>query len=74
MPAPQFVVVHRSGESEPGAEGAAASNSNGQPSNNNGGDGQGEGQVGSQIENLVNNLLRNFMDVFNGREFLRMQM
>ena len=43
MPAPQFVVVHRSGESEPGAEGAAASNSNGQPSNNNGGDGQGEG-------------------------------
>lgn len=39
MPAPQFVVVHRSGESEPGAEGAAASNSNGQPSNNNGGDG-----------------------------------
>ena len=30
--------------------------------------------MGSQIENLVNNLLRNFMDVFNGREFLRMQM
>ena len=30
--------------------------------------------MGSQIESLVNNLLRNFMDVFNGREFLRMQM
>lgn len=30
--------------------------------------------MGAQIENLVNDLLRNFMDVFNGREFLRMQM
>jgi len=30
--------------------------------------------VGAQIESLVNDLLRNFMEVFSGREFLRMQM
>ena len=67
MPAPQFVVVHNSSE-EPGASGAAS----GEPRA--GAEGQEGGAMGSQIESLVNNLLRNFMDVFNGREFLRMQM
>ena len=88
MPAPQFVVVHNNrdgngqeqGEAENSgnAGGAQANGSNPSASNNSSnplGDQQPEGsRVGSHIENLVNDLLRNFMDVFTGREFLRMQM
>ena len=88
MPAPQFVVVHnnRDGNSQEQGEagnsgnagGAQANGSNPSASNNSSnplGDQQPEGsRVGSHIENLVNDLLRNFMDVFTGREFLRMQM
>ena len=29
--------------------------------------------MGEQIESLVNDILRDFMDVFNGRDFMRMQ-
>lgn len=68
MPAPQFVVMHRGDEGEEnkasgaGAEGGGAA----------GAEGGGDSRVGAQIENLVNDLLRSFMNVFDGREFLRM--
>ena len=29
--------------------------------------------MAGQIENIVNDLMRSFIDIFNGREFLRMQ-
>ena len=29
--------------------------------------------MGAQIESLVNDILRDFMDVFNSRDFVRMQ-
>lgn len=29
--------------------------------------------MGAHIENIVNDILRDFMDVFNGRDFMRMQ-
>ena len=47
-------------ENRPGGSGAGAAQ-----------DGN-EQEQGARIESLVNNLLRSFMDVFNGREFLRM--
>lgn len=77
MPAPQFVVLHRNNGEENSQGGGAPSNNN---NNNNTGNGpsaesNAEGsRVGDQIENLVNDLLRSFMNVFDGREFLRMQM
>lgn len=77
MPAPQFVVVHnRDGERVDGGPdvpgGIPGVNLGGADQSS--GNADGEGRVGAQIENLVNDLLRNFMTVFNGREFLRMQM
>ena len=30
-------------------------------------------EMGAQIESLVNDILRDFMDVFNSRDFVRMQ-
>ena len=72
MPAPQFVVVHR-GEGEAGADGAS-NIPNANPLSGPGGQPATDSRVGAQIENLVNDLLRNFMEVFSGREFLRMQM
>ena len=62
-----------------GVGGAAETNAaaGGNSSANNassGADADGDNRVGAQIESLVNDLLRNFMTVFNGREFLRMQM
>lgn len=72
MPAPQFVVVHnRDRDGNPQPNGSEPQNASGNPLN--GPEGRDENsRVGAQIENLVNDLLRNFMDVFNGREFLRM--
>ncbi len=73
MPAPQFVVVHnRDGERVDGGSNAANSGAAGQSSGSAPAEGDADGRVGAQIENLVNDLLRNFMTVFNGREFLRM--
>ena len=63
MPAPQFVVMHRD---EEGAENRPGDSGTGAAQDGN------EQEQGARIESLVNNLLRSFMDVFNGREFLRM--
>jgi hypothetical protein len=71
MPAPQFVIVHRGGEeNKSGAAGEGA----GATGPTDPADPAGGSRVGAQIENLVNDLLRNFMQVFSGQEFLRMQM
>lgn len=53
------MIVHRGGEEN--KSGGGSNNTN-------------EGAAGAHIENLVNGLLRNFMQVFSGQEFLRMQM
>ena len=66
VPAPQFVMMHRA-QPENG-QGDASNAQNPLSTTDN------ETRVGQNIENMVNNLLRSFMDLFNQREFLRMQM
>jgi len=69
MPAPQFMVVHNQDANGATTNPLSATTQAANPLA--GGTGN---EQGVQIESLVNNLLRSFMDVFNGREFLRMQM